>query len=621
MNVSLSCWWQTISDRQLFNIDSQSFIINCSEGMRFEDLYTEDDWKEGATLVTTTVDSVEEPGWLLTILRHVCRTKKNTIVCNLKVIASSSQNDTFVFDIDVVEFVRSYCCSSSQARQSSVRELSLLATIRDSPSDEADKDLISLKSSLRTGWKVGHAVICSTDGKVLLDGATRVFLLDSMLRQGVDVPAEVPVVTCLPSTPAWIINAMLVSLSESTDRRIWSPSDTLNLASYQVDSLRFCEPNVKQNAIEKMRTMKVFMGFCEFIDLAVLVNSREICLDLARNLAMKKGTLWFYNILSTKAAVENCKKIVVGSNFTKEPCDKLMLQFFSKLKVLKSERGGDSTSTVVSDACNDIFRNFETHSLKHGIHVEYTLESSNLRKVKLKWCSKTFRHLSNSHYVCAAPQYSRFEIRTVNPNVLIATKLVSSLVPALGCMQGSEKTAWLGGNGVTNVTVTALTSDCMHEDDCDSEPESHIRASVAQAPSPVTKKTARPVSAFKPNQILKHTHLYLPHVLKQELWLSLTSVEYNFQTLWNYLKKNGSDTQSFEKKMEARLRSLCMYHADLYSDPRFNDIGSRLIQDAKSIRKGSRPSKFQKILRLRPHVSKLHMPGFCLLLPYVLPSP
>lgn len=81
MNVSLklSCWWQTISDRQLFNIDSQSFIIDCSEGMQIEDFFTEVDWKEGATLVTTTVDSVEEPGWLLTILRHVCRTKRTQL--------------------------------------------------------------------------------------------------------------------------------------------------------------------------------------------------------------------------------------------------------------------------------------------------------------------------------------------------------------------------------------------------------------------------------------------------------------------------------------------------------------------------------------------------------------
>ena len=154
MSVSLSCWRQSISDRQLFNIDTQSFIINCSERMRFEDFYNKDDWKEGATLVTTTVDSVEEPGWLLTILRHVCKTKKNTIICNLKVIASSSLDDTFVFDIDVVQLVRSYCCSSSQARQSVV-QLSLLATIRDPPTDEADKDLIAEK--LVENWLEGRS--------------------------------------------------------------------------------------------------------------------------------------------------------------------------------------------------------------------------------------------------------------------------------------------------------------------------------------------------------------------------------------------------------------------------------------------------------------------------------
>ena len=184
--------------------------------MRYVDFYNEADWKEGATFGTTTVYSVEEPGWLLTLVRHVCRNKKNTVIFYLKVIASSSLNDTFVFDIDVVEFVRSYCCSSRQAHQS-VRQLSSLATIRDPSTNEADKDLISLKSSLRTGWKEDHVVICSTDGKVLLDGATRAFLLNSMLGQGYDVPAEVPVVTCLPFAPVWIINAMLVSLYESKD--------------------------------------------------------------------------------------------------------------------------------------------------------------------------------------------------------------------------------------------------------------------------------------------------------------------------------------------------------------------------------------------------------------------
>jgi hypothetical protein len=134
--------------------------------------------------------------------------KKNTVICNLTVMHSSSSSDPVVFHIDVAEFVRSYC--SSWRDLQTVHDLSFLATIRD-PTTDADKEaLLSLKSSLRTGWKAGHVVICSSDGTVLLDGATRVFLLKSMSSQGISVSSLVPVVHCLPFTPAWIINAMLV---------------------------------------------------------------------------------------------------------------------------------------------------------------------------------------------------------------------------------------------------------------------------------------------------------------------------------------------------------------------------------------------------------------------------
>ena len=90
----------------------------------------------------------------------------------------------------------------------------------------------------------------------------------------------------------------------------------------------------------------MFEEFREFIDLAVLVNSRAICLDLARNLTIKKGSLCFYNILSTKSAVDNCRKIVAGSAFTKGPCDELMRQFFLNLKGLKSAKMDSSVVSV-----------------------------------------------------------------------------------------------------------------------------------------------------------------------------------------------------------------------------------------------------------------------------------
>jgi hypothetical protein len=550
-------------------------------------------WKNGATLITATVDSVEEPDWLLTLLRDVCRNKNNTVICNLKVIVLSSLNEPVTFDMESVEFVQSYC-SSSQADQS-VELLSSLATIRDPPTDEAQEELAPLKSSLRTGWKNDHVVICSSDGKVLLDGATRVFLLNSMRSQGIDVPSKVPVVTCLPCTPAWIINAMLVSLSESADRRIWSPSDTLNLASYQVESLRSCEQKVKSTAYEKMRTMKVFHGFREFIDLAIIVNSRTICSDLARHLSLKKGSLCFFNILSTKAAVDNCKKIVAGSAFTHGSCEKGFDQFFTKLKVEGSgSKSAKVDSTVVSNACNDVFSGFQTESLKYGIHVAYKLALGTERSVNLKWCPKTFRHQSNSHYVCASSQYSRFEIRIVNSNVLIATKLVPSLVPALGCMQGTA--LWLieRPDQFTELRVTALQSEVLFEDHCCLEPEAVVPASNAQLTSPVSIPHKRPRSQPLSMQVDKGWKPFLTEILKYELWLSMECFDYN--TLWRYIAAKGSDIPSFVVKMEARLRSLCLLHADLYRDTRFNDLGLRLITDARKIQQGFKPSPEQLTL-------------------------
>jgi hypothetical protein len=92
-------------------------------------------------------------------------------------------------------------------------------------------------------------------------------------------------------------------------------------------------------------------------------------------------------------------------------------------------------------------------------------------------------------------------------------------------------------------------------------------------------------------------HQALTDVLKHELWLSVTSsFEFNVETLWCYIKAEGSDVASFASKMETRLKSLLFYHADLYRDSRFNEIGSRLISDAKSIQKGFKPTLSQKLL-------------------------
>ena len=146
--------------------------------------------------------------------------------------------------------------------------------------------------------------ICSSDRSLLLDGATRVFVLKGMFIDGFSVPTELPVVNCLSHTPAWIINQILVLLSQSEDRRIWSPSDTLNLAAYQIESLKLCEFAVKESAVKKMRSTKVYQGFEQFIDLALVVDSRTICSHLAENLVMKNGAATFFQHLTAKTAVD-----------------------------------------------------------------------------------------------------------------------------------------------------------------------------------------------------------------------------------------------------------------------------------------------------------------------------
>jgi hypothetical protein len=125
-------------------------------------------------LVTTTVDLVEEPLWLFELLKAVCASLKIVVICNSRVIQPAGSNPPIIFDLDVAQFVSSYCLPFGNK---SVENLSRLETIRAAPQDPNQEELSALKSSLRSGWQTGHVVICSTDGKVLLDGATRVFLL------------------------------------------------------------------------------------------------------------------------------------------------------------------------------------------------------------------------------------------------------------------------------------------------------------------------------------------------------------------------------------------------------------------------------------------------------------
>jgi len=305
---------------------------------------------------------------------------------------------------------------------------------------------------------------CSTDGTVLLDGATRVFLLNDILRQGGSVTVELPVVQCLQQTPARIINAIIVLLSQSNDRRTWSPSDTLNLASYQIESLRNCQQEVKETAIRRLRIDKMFNGLDQFIDIASVVQSRELCSELSRNLVMKKGCVFFFKNLTTKTFLDHCKKVSAGSVFTGKPRVDLMSKFVSNLQ-----------SQSVPDVLHEMFKGCQHDSILYGIRVDHTHAVGTVSRLVLKWNSDNMRHESKSHYICAS-QYNRFEFRDRNQNRLIASKFVASLVRELGCMQGTADppAAWLCELKGHSVNVTALDSYSDVEEEnvtvCDKQP-------------------------------------------------------------------------------------------------------------------------------------------------------
>ena len=434
--------------------------------------------------------------------------------------------------------------------------------------------------------------ICSSDRSLLLDGATRVFVLKGMLLDGLCVPTELPVVNCLSHTPAWIINQILVLLSQSEDRRIWSPSDTLNLAAYQIESLRLCEFAVKESAVKKMRSTKVYQGFEQFIDLALIVDSRTICSDLAENLVMKNGAATFFQHLTAKTAVDFCKRISSGCKFARLTFGSTLGAFFTKLKSSRSREA----KSFVSDACNDVFEGLNIDSLQYGICVTYKIPGPSAPSTfHLKWNSRSLCHESVSHYICVN-QYSSFEFRTRDSDALIASKTVNNLVQCLGCMQGTGE--WLCQQSDASLKVIALSSESASTDEgtvLTSEKRIKDDDGLHSGKDKLRPRPKRVKNFHIPSQRVVY-HQTLSDVLKHELWLSLQSVEFNVQTLWNYIKAKESDEASFALKMETRLKSLCLYHADLYCDSRFNEIGSKLISDAKSIRKGFKPTNLQKLL-------------------------
>ena len=220
-------------------------------------------------LCVFTLDIFDVPDWLLLVLKTFCYDKKITVVCNSKVIHVVSSVDGGsgggVFSLNVQFFVRAYCSASSPK---SVATLAQLSSIRSTPNLSCP-DLVLLKDSLVSGWHSHQVVICSSNEDVILDGATRVFIVNALRPTMSALPEKLPCVKCLPSTPIWILNEILALLSQAGDRREWTPGDTLNLASFQIEALKEAPMIERQAAVQNLRKEKVFRGCPIFIDLAL----------------------------------------------------------------------------------------------------------------------------------------------------------------------------------------------------------------------------------------------------------------------------------------------------------------------------------------------------------------
>ena len=574
-----------------FTLSASVTESSLCDAIQFQD----DDFPEGI-LCVFTLDIFDVPDWLLLVLKLFCQNKNRTVVCNTKVIHVTQVDGGIggdcggggVFSLGVQVFVRAYCSAS---HLKSIHLLSKLSSIRSTPNLSCP-DLRPLQDSLVSGWHQNHVVICSWNDDVILDGATRVFIVNALRDKIPELPSELPCVNCLPRTPIWILNEILALLSQASDRRVWTPGDTLNLASFQIEALQRSPKNVSEAAVKNMRNEKVFQNCTIFIDLAQAANSRKICTDLSKNLILKQNQLVFYQHLSPKNTLQYLNKIKSGCDHCKVGVEEEFLGFLQEVGEIKARKA----ASAVSALCNKIFTKFSDNSLENGIEVTLTTSRAT-EKFKLKWNSADFRHESASHYVCiGAAQYSRFELWSrKGKGELVATKSVHNLIEALGCIQGIA--LWVPETRGNSVEVTALNEpfESASDDSSDSDvPDAEAKKPKKPKPRPrrepskkvPPQKKKQKVAAIDPISASKFPFLAMHH-----LWSSLQSAEHDFQTLWQHLQYSAPDA-FFVPKMEARLLQLLQYHADLYSDPRFTDMAPRLIAGA-NIQKGAALTKVQ----------------------------
>jgi hypothetical protein len=535
-------------------------------------------------IVTATPAGGKLP-WLKQLLSGYCLEHLCSIIFNMefwKFLPGTNSID--VYPIDYATFIDAYCLRSNTL---TIQQLRSIEALRYTD----DHDLKVLQSALAVnGWRQDQYVILNSDKTILLDGATRVFILAELLHKPQDV---VPVVICLASTPAWIVGEHILNLSQTLDRRKWTPGDALNLACYKFETMeKECVPDADFSAaLRLLQKNSCFAPYSNLVNLAFRIRSRTLGNVLSRNISISDGAVKFFNKFTVEETIGFYDRVFHGWKHCSLPistCKDKAAQFVQD--VSKTCKHSVSAHKKLNMQFND--EAFFDNSRKFGVRVTKTEAGCVTSLFDLGWNSETFCHESSIARIQHFSQWQHWAL--IVEGVRVATKAVlkSSCVPALGCMQGDAQWCCVNprtSDGVSiRYSVVALSERISHQSvqEVIATPHSDTAVTSTKRPRSDAQSTVRGnVKLFD----IRGMH----HVM-----VALNSYSEDFKTMWNHLQDGfySRSINDFLAKLELQLNQLLLYHATLYNDKRFAHMAPLLIADARNIKKGKVLSEAQLCL-------------------------
>jgi len=541
-------------------------------------------------VIVTATPAGGKLSWLKQLLSEYCHKHRCSLIFNMEFWQISACGKSIdVYPIDYATFIDAYCLHSSAM---TIQELRSIEALRYT----VDQDLKVLQSSLALhGWRRDQYVILNSEKTILLDGATRVFILADLLQKPNDA---VPVVTCLASTPAWIVNEHILNLSQTLDRRKLTPGDVLNLACYTFETMENeCFPDVDFcAALKLLRKNSVFAPYANMVDLAFRIRSRTLGNVLSRNISISDGDVKFYHKFTVEETIGFYDRVFHGWKHLSLPiptCKEKAAQFLQD--VGNNCRHPSSAHKLL----NMKFSNEATfdNSRKFGVRVTKTEAGQETSAFDLRWNSLTFCHESPTARIQHFPQWQHWALFVGGDRVATKAVLKSSFVPALGCMQGDAQ--WCCANPLTSdgviirYLVVALSEPISHESVQEVNALPHSDAAV----NPTKKPRSDAQSGDTQSTVRGNVKLFdiraMHHVM-----VALNCYSEDFKTMWNHLQVGfySSSINDFLAKLEFKLNQLLLYHATLYQDKRFAHMAIKLIADARNIKKGKFLSEAQLLV-------------------------